>query len=44
MTNSFDLEDRIDFEKYLNCKSCQEAGVYCSKHRKEVEQILKQNN
>ncbi len=30
----------IDYYKYLNCKDCKESGLYCPKHRTEVEKIL----
>jgi hypothetical protein len=30
----------IDFYKYLNCKDCKKSGLYCLKHRAEVEQLL----
>lgn len=31
----------IDYTKYLHCKDCQDAGLYCTEHRKEVETELK---
>ncbi len=30
----------LDYYKYLNCKDCRESGLYCPKHRTEVEKIL----
>ncbi|MCE2505577.1 MAG: hypothetical protein J4F36_03695 [Nitrosopumilaceae archaeon] len=30
----------IDYYKYLKCPKCKESGLYCITHRKEVEQIL----
>ena len=32
----------IDFIKYLNCPDCIESGLYCSKHKVEVEKILQE--
>ena len=31
----------IDYTKYLCCKNCQDSGLYCKEHRKEVETELK---
>ena len=33
----------MDYTKYLNCKHCKEYGLYCKKHRIEVERELKKN-
>jgi len=30
-----------DYSKYLHCPDCQESGLYCSKHRIEVEAALR---
>ena len=30
----------IDFSKYLNCNDCRIIGLYCEKHRAEVEKKL----
>jgi hypothetical protein len=30
----------MDYSKYLHCLDCQESGLYCSKHRIEVEAAL----
>ena len=30
----------IDFTKYLQCPECRSIGLYCVKHRKEVEKKL----
>lgn len=30
----------IDFSKYLNCNDCRIIGLYCVKHRAEVEKKL----
>ena len=30
----------IDFSKYLNCNDCRIIGLYCAKHRDEVEKKL----
>ena len=32
----------IDFEKYLKCQDCKDSGLYCKKHREEVEKILEE--
>lgn len=32
----------IDFIKYLNCPACKESGLYCLRHRIEVEKILRE--
>jgi len=29
-----------DYSKYLHCQDCQESGLYCIKHRIEVEATL----
>ena len=31
----------MDYTKYLNCEYCKEYGLYCKKHRIEVEKELK---
>ncbi|MDH5569704.1 MAG: hypothetical protein OEX98_07955 [Nitrosopumilus sp.] len=31
----------MDYSKYLHCPNCQESGLYCSKHRREVEAALR---
>jgi len=31
----------MDYTKYLNCHDCRYAGLYCKKHRREVELKLK---
>ena len=31
----------MDYSKYLQCQDCQESGLYCSKHRREVKSILR---
>ncbi len=31
----------IDFDKYLNCPDCRRVGLYCAKHRMEVERYFK---
>jgi len=31
----------MDYSKYLHCLDCQESGLYCSKHRMEVEAALR---
>jgi len=33
----------INFYKYLKCPDCQESGLYCKKHKGEVEKILAEN-
>ena len=43
MESLYGKNDKIDFYKYLNCPNCKKSGLYCQKHRVEVEQILKQN-
>ncbi len=30
----------IDFTKYLQCPDCRASGLYCVKHREEVEKKL----
>lgn len=32
----------IDFTKYLNFPACKESGLYCTKHRIEVEKLLEE--
>lgn len=32
--------DKIEFTKYLNCPDCIASGLYCEKHKKEVEEAL----
>ena len=32
---------KVNYTKYLNCIECQEAGLYCVKHRIEVERNLR---
>ena len=34
----------IDYEKYLKCQDCKDSGLYCKKHRKEVEAILQEQS
>ena len=29
------------YSKYLKCSACKESGLYCKKHRKEVENDLR---
>ena len=36
----FDIE-AIDYRKYLNCHDCKKVGLYCKKHRMEVELQVK---
>jgi len=36
--------EMIDFYKYLECPACQESGLYCKKHKNEVEKILAESN
>ncbi len=31
----------MDYTKYLNCRKCKDGGLYCKKHRREVEIKLK---
>ena len=31
----------MEYSKYLHCNACQESGLYCSKHRIEVEAHLR---
>jgi len=31
----------MDYSKYLHCLDCQKSGLYCSKHRREVESTLR---
>ncbi|WP_420545533.1 hypothetical protein [Nitrosopumilus sp.] len=31
----------MDYSKYLQCPDCQESGLYCVKHRREVEANLR---
>ncbi|MGI9567185.1 MAG: hypothetical protein ACR2LL_09275 [Nitrosopumilus sp.] len=31
----------VNYTKYLRCTECQKAGLYCTKHRVEVEMSLK---
>jgi len=40
-TKDFEIFNMIDFNKYLSCPDCRESGLYCPKHRIEVEEILK---
>ena len=40
MKKSLELDEMIDFTKYLSCPDCKEIEFYCEKHRLEVEQIL----
>jgi len=35
--------DGNNFYKYLKCPACQESGLYCKEHKKEVEKILAEN-
>ncbi len=32
--------ENIDYTKYLNCQACKDSGLYCPKHRVEVENML----
>ena len=34
------MTSMIDFSKYLNCNDCRIIGLYCEKHRAEVEKKL----
>ena len=36
----FSMNSMIDFSKYLNCNDCRIIGLYCIKHRVEVEKKL----
>ena len=36
----FVIASMIDFYKYLNCHECRATGLYCKKHRVEVEKKL----
>ncbi|WP_316504196.1 hypothetical protein [Nitrosopumilus sp.] len=31
----------MDYSKYLHCNACKESGLYCQKHRTEVESTLR---
>jgi len=31
----------MDYSKYLHCPDCRESGLYCNKHRREVETTLR---
>ena len=31
----------MDYTKYLDCNDCREVGLYCLKHRREIELKLK---
>ena len=31
----------MDYSKYLHCAECQKSGLYCNKHRIEVETMLR---
>ena len=31
----------MEYAKYLNCNNCKEVGLYCLKHRREMELKLK---
>lgn len=31
----------MDYSKYLHCSACQDCGLYCPKHRVEVETSLR---
>jgi len=31
----------MDYSKYLHCLDCQKSGLYCNKHRREVETVLR---
>jgi len=33
--------ESIDFDKYLYCPDCRRVGLYCIKHRLEVERYFK---
>ncbi|MDH3502640.1 MAG: hypothetical protein OEL69_09105 [Nitrosopumilus sp.] len=48
MNESFDMSitdafwsQNMDYSKYLHCHACQESGLYCAKHRIEVETNLR---
>ncbi|MCV0410512.1 hypothetical protein [Nitrosopumilus sp.] len=41
---TFKVIEMIDYEKYLKCPDCRNAGLYCKPHREEVETILKNND
>ena len=43
MINFKDDSDLIDYEKYLRCPDCKKKGLYCQKHKVEVEEILRKN-
>jgi hypothetical protein len=38
-----EYSEMINFHKYLRCSACQESGLYCKKHKGEVEKILEEN-
>ena len=40
ITNVF-WSQTMDYSKYLHCLACQESGLYCPKHRIEVETNLR---
>ena len=31
----------INYTKYLQCKDCQDSGLYCKEHKSEVKMELK---
>ena len=33
----------IDYYKYLKCPDCKESGMYCTIHKKEVDEILEKD-
>ena len=37
------IEHVIDYDKYLNCPDCKDVQFYCTPHKKEVDEILNQN-
>ena len=39
--NSIFSYQNMDYTKYLHCTACQESGLYCTKHRIEVETYLR---
>lgn len=44
MINSKEDSNLIDYEKYLRCPDCKKSGLYCSKHKAEVEKILSEGS
>lgn len=35
------LVSNMDYSKYLHCPACQDSGLYCPKHRIEVQTTLR---